>query len=55
LVNEFGYANHWCFFAGSGREDIVDGEPDMAAFAQSSGLSVGKGMLYVADSEISAV
>jgi len=42
-------------FAGSGREDIVDGKANVAAFAQPSGLSIGEGVLYVADSETSAV
>jgi len=42
-------------YAGSGREDILDGTPSFAAFAQPSGLSLGNGLLYVADSETSAV
>ncbi|MDE2088790.1 MAG: redoxin domain-containing protein [Gammaproteobacteria bacterium] len=42
-------------FAGSGREDIVDGVARSAAFAQPSGLSICAGNLYVADSEISAI
>ncbi len=42
-------------FAGSGREALADGEAHCAAFAQPSGLSAGNGVLYVADSEISAV
>jgi len=41
--------------AGSGREDIIDGEPRVSAFAQPSGITIGKGVLYVADSETSAV
>jgi thiol-disulfide isomerase/thioredoxin len=42
-------------YAGSGREDIIDGEAHQAAFAQPSGLSSGDGVLYVADAETSAV
>jgi len=41
--------------AGSGRENIVDGPTETSAFAQSSGLCVMGGRLYVADSEVSAV
>jgi thiol-disulfide isomerase/thioredoxin len=51
-------------FAGSGREDLVDGLPrddpgnperPTAAFAQPSGLATDGQNLYVADSEISAI
>lgn len=43
-------------YAGSGREDIIDGSANYATFAQPSGLSVGDDdRLYVADSETSAV
>ena len=42
-------------FAGSGREDIVDGSLDGACFAQPSGLTTLDGRLFVADSETSAV
>lgn len=42
-------------FAGSGREDLVDGVADQAALAQPSGLAVGDFRLYVADAETSAV
>ena len=44
-------------FAGSGREDIRDGSPDEAAFAQPSGLSFSadRGTLFVADSESSGI
>jgi len=42
-------------YAGSGREDIVDGTLDSACFAQPSGLTALDGRLYVADSETSAV
>lgn len=41
--------------SGSGRESIVDGEPDAAAFSQPSGLSLHERTLYVADSEVSGV
>jgi len=41
--------------AGSGREDIIDGTPKVSAFAQPSGITLGKGVLYIADSETSAV
>jgi sugar lactone lactonase YvrE len=42
-------------FAGSGREGLLDGPLDQACFAQSSGLALDQGHLYVADSEVSAV
>ncbi|MBI3272208.1 MAG: redoxin domain-containing protein [Planctomycetes bacterium] len=42
-------------YAGSGREDLLDGPLDEAAFAQPSGLAVGGGFLFVADSEVSAI
>lgn len=41
--------------AGSGREDLVDGTFPEAAFAQPSGLALDFPVLYVADSETSAV
>jgi thiol-disulfide isomerase/thioredoxin len=42
-------------FAGSGREDIADGGPAEACFAQPSGLATDGKNLYVADSEASAI
>lgn len=42
-------------FAGSGREDIRDGPGPEAWLAQPSGLAAGDKLLYVADSEVSAV
>jgi hypothetical protein len=42
-------------FAGTGREGLLDGSLDQAWFAQSSGLALDDGHLYVADSEVSAV
>lgn len=42
-------------YAGSGREDIVDGVLENACFAQPSGLAVLGNHLYVVDSETSAV
>src|ERR1700737_1341712 len=42
-------------FAGTGREGLLDGPKDEAWFAQSSGLTLLDGHLYVADSEVSAV
>lgn len=42
-------------FAGTGYEDIVDGPRNRACFAQPSGLASDGSMLYVADSEVSAV
>jgi thiol-disulfide isomerase/thioredoxin len=42
-------------FAGSGRENIRDGSLLTACFAQPSGLATDGKMLYVADSEVSAV
>ena len=38
-------------YAGSGREARADGPADEAAFAQPSGLAIGDGTLFVADSE----
>src|SRR5262249_26467021 len=42
-------------FAGSGREDIADGAPVEACFAQPSGLATDGKNVYVADSEASAI
>ncbi len=42
-------------FAGSGREDIVDGQRLEAAMAQPSGLATDGNTLYVADSETSSI
>jgi hypothetical protein len=42
-------------FAGTGREDVLDGPRDEAAFAQPSGLAADGGNLLVADSEGSAI
>lgn len=42
-------------FAGTGREGRLDGSKEEAWFAQSSGLTILDGHLYVADSEVSAV
>lgn len=42
-------------FAGSGRENIVDGPHRFANFAQPSGLAADDKNLYVADSEVSAI
>jgi thiol-disulfide isomerase/thioredoxin len=42
-------------FVGSGAEGIVDDKVYMAALAQPSGLAIGKGRLYFADSEASAL
>src|SRR2546428_1752975 len=42
-------------FAGTGREGLLDGPRDEAWFAQSSGLTILDGHLFVADSEVSAV
>jgi len=42
-------------FAGTGREGLLDGPVGQAWFAQSSGLALAGGHLYVADSEVSAV
>ncbi|RME40724.1 MAG: hypothetical protein D6788_02735, partial [Planctomycetota bacterium] len=41
--------------AGSGRENIVDGPVQSAAFAQPSGICMLNGKLYVADSEVSGI
>ena len=42
-------------FAGSGRENLFDGDYQSAEFAQPSGLWTQDGHLYVADSESSAI
>jgi hypothetical protein len=42
-------------FAGTGHEGLLDGPLDQAWFAQSSGLALVDGHLYVADAEVSAV
>jgi thiol-disulfide isomerase/thioredoxin len=42
-------------FAGSGTEALLDGPRQTAALAQPSGLAMGGDVLYVADSETSAV
>ena len=42
-------------FAGSGYENILDGAPDAARFAQPSGLATDGENLFVADSEVSGV
>lgn len=42
-------------YAGSGREDIIDGPLDSAALAQPSGLATDGKFLYVVDSEGSSV
>lgn len=41
--------------SGSGREGLRDGSAATAEYAQPSGLAVGEGVIYVADSETSAV
>lgn len=42
-------------YAGSGREDIIDGPLNDAALAQPSGITTDGKKLYFADSEVSAV
>lgn len=42
-------------YAGSGREDVVDGALEHACFAQPSGLTAHEGHLYSVDAEASAV
>ena len=42
-------------FAGTGREALMDGPREMGALAQPSGLATDGRVLYVADSEISAI
>jgi DNA-binding beta-propeller fold protein YncE len=42
-------------FSGTGRETLTDGPHSRANFSQPSGLSIGGGKLFVADSEISGV
>ena len=41
--------------AGSGHEDLRDGNSEEAAFSQPSGLAINRGILYVADAEDSAI
>jgi sugar lactone lactonase YvrE len=42
-------------FSGSGKEGLVDGKRQLAAFAQPSGVAVIRNKLYVTDAEASAV
>jgi thiol-disulfide isomerase/thioredoxin len=42
-------------FAGSGREDILDGTLEKSAFAQPSGIATDGKSLFIADSEGSAI
>jgi hypothetical protein len=42
-------------YAGSGREDIVDGPRERAALAQPSGVDTDGARIFFADSEVSAV
>jgi hypothetical protein len=42
-------------YAGSGREEIADGPLASACLAQPSGVAVGDGVLYFADSETSSI
>jgi DNA-binding beta-propeller fold protein YncE/cytochrome oxidase Cu insertion factor (SCO1/SenC/PrrC family) len=42
-------------YAGNGRENIADGSLTQSSFAQPSGLATDGKVLYVADSEISAI
>lgn len=42
-------------YAGSGRENIIDGPLDSAALAQPSGITSDGSKLYFADSEVSAI
>src|SRR4029077_19163070 len=42
-------------YAGSGRENILDGPLPESCFAQPSGLASDGSFLYVADSEVSAI
>jgi DNA-binding beta-propeller fold protein YncE len=42
-------------YAGTGRENIADGELTLSNFAQPSGLTTDGKDLYVADSEVSAI
>ncbi|MFM9964752.1 MAG: thioredoxin-like domain-containing protein [Planctomycetaceae bacterium] len=42
-------------FAGSGREDIIDGPLDESAFAQPSGIASDGKALFIADSEGSSI
>ncbi len=42
-------------FAGSGREELVDGPPFQAGLNQPSGLATDGNLLYIADSEASAI
>lgn len=49
-------ADGWCEpFAGTGREGLRDGQRSAAWLAQPSGLALGEGKLYFADSEVSSM
>lgn len=48
-------SNEISTYAGSGRENIVDGDLENAALAQPSGITTDGMKLYFADSEVSAV
>lgn len=48
-------SGHVAPFAGTGREGLKDGNLAEAWFAQSSGLALMDGHLYVADSEVSGI
>jgi len=41
--------------AGTGRENLVDGPTETSAFSQPSGVCIAGGVIYVADSEVSAI
>jgi hypothetical protein len=42
-------------FAGMSKEQLQDGDPQLAAFAQPSGIAAGDHSLYIADAESSAI
>ena len=49
------YSNKLSIHAGSGYENIIDGELLSAALAQPSGITTDGNKLYFADSEVSAI
>jgi len=42
-------------FSGTGQENLIDGAPDVAVYAQPSGLAVDEQCIYVADAESSSI
>jgi len=47
--------NNILALAGTGHEDLVDGQPNKACLAQPSGIAINRGTIYFVDSETSSV